>query len=292
MKNLFLFFACYFSLTSLFSQGSHLILYSENGERFTVVINGIQQNENPETNVRIEDLNANTYKAKIIFEQQNLGEINKTLFFNTPSTQYTYAIVNKKGIYKVRYRSEVSIAQAPPPPPTQNVIVFNATPGVVTQTTTTTTHSNNPNGENISMKVGLGGVGMNVNFNDNTSSTTTTRSTTTTTHHNVIHSEPINNNNGCGQAMSMYDFYDAKSSIEAKDFDNSKLTIAKQIAQSNCLQAQQVKAIMQLFEFEKTRLDFAKFAYAYTFDKGNYFQVNDAFDFKSSVDKLNQHLGL
>jgi hypothetical protein len=45
---------------------------------------------------------------------------------------------------------------------------------------------------------------------------------------------------------------------------------------------------MLLFDFESTRLTFAKFAYKYTFDKGNYYKVNDAFQFESSIEELNQ----
>jgi len=44
---------------------------------------------------------------------------------------------------------------------------------------------------------------------------------------------------------------------------------------------------MQAFTFEDTKLQFAKFAYGRTFDIGNYFVVNNAFDFSSSVDELN-----
>jgi hypothetical protein len=47
---------------------------------------------------------------------------------------------------------------------------------------------------------------------------------------------------------------------------------------------------MLLFTFENNRLDFAKFAYAYTFDTGNYYLVNDAFTFETSIDELNAYI--
>jgi hypothetical protein len=47
---------------------------------------------------------------------------------------------------------------------------------------------------------------------------------------------------------------------------------------------------MQLFSFEDSRLDFAKFAYKNCINKGNYFEVNQAFSFESSVDNLNQFI--
>jgi hypothetical protein len=47
---------------------------------------------------------------------------------------------------------------------------------------------------------------------------------------------------------------------------------------------------MQQFSFESTRLDFARFAYAYVVDPQSYFMVNNAFAFSSSVDDLNRFL--
>jgi hypothetical protein len=47
---------------------------------------------------------------------------------------------------------------------------------------------------------------------------------------------------------------------------------------------------MMLFSFEGTRLDFAKFAYGRTYDIGNYYMVNDAFTFETSIDELNDYI--
>ena len=52
----------------------------------------------------------------------------------------------------------------------------------------------------------------------------------------------------------------------------------------------QVKEILNLFDFETTKLEVAKFAYGYTYDKGNYYQLNDAFNFESSIDDLNNYI--
>ena len=65
------------------------------------------------------------------------------------------------------------------------------------------------------------------------------------------------------------------------------MKIAKQIVGANCITATQVRSVMKLFTFEASRLEFAKFAYAYTYDQKNYYKVNDAFEFESSIDDLN-----
>ena len=48
---------------------------------------------------------------------------------------------------------------------------------------------------------------------------------------------------------------------------------------------------MRLFNFEASKLDFAKFAYKYTYDQKNYYKVNDAFEFESSISELTTFIG-
>ena len=64
----------------------------------------------------------------------------------------------------------------------------------------------------------------------------------------------------------------------------------KSATKNKCLKATQVKDLMMLLTFEESRLDFAKFAYDYTYDQGNYYVVNDAFTFEFSIDELNEYL--
>ena len=48
---------------------------------------------------------------------------------------------------------------------------------------------------------------------------------------------------------------------------------------------------MQLFTFEASKLDYAKYAYDYCWEKNNYYQVNDAFEFESSIEELDAYIG-
>lgn len=308
-----------------FAQTNNLILFTENGERFNAVLNGVNQNESPETNVRIEDLNANTYKLRVIFEDKNLGVMDKNVYFNTPGSELSLSIKqNKKGEYVLRMVSEVPIAQAPPAPATATIIHYNPNPQPVTQVTvveqTTTTTTGTPvNGENVSMNVNMGGLGMNVNVNVNdgyttgssgTMSTTTTTTTTTsgsmntnvtmtgtgipdpgyTTTQEVVYVEGYNGAVGCPVPMSQGDYASAQNSIKSKSFSDSRMTVAKQIVNSNCLTATQVRGLMDLFDFEDSRLEFAKYAWHRTYDLNNYYKVNDAFEFESSIEELDEYI--
>ncbi|MBN4051294.1 DUF4476 domain-containing protein [bacterium AH-315-M05] len=302
-------------VSAVFSQKSNAIFFTENGERFTVILNGVRQNPSPETNVMVTDLNAPNYKLKVIFENETLGTVDKNLYLE-PGTERTFVIkLNKKGIYTLRMRSEVPIAQAPSPAPQQKVVVFTAiqppapvaTTTTISTTTTTTEHGHDHphhDGENVSMQINVDGtgVGINVNVSDADHAPTTTTSTTYTTTTTITTEDPVmeephhhimpgyNGPIGCPWPMSESEFAGVKGSITSKTFDDSKLTIAKQVIGANCLLSSQVKEIMILFSFEDTRLEIAKYAYGYTFDLGNYYKVNDAFDFELTIEELNEYI--
>lgn len=314
MRRLLLLSTLLLAVVATFGQMTNLVFFTEQGERFQVVLNGLLQNPDPETNVKVTGLPAPSYKLKIIFEDQKIGEVDKTLYFNQ-GTETTFVIKqNKKGEYVVRHMNEVPIAQALPPAPAQQVVVFSTAPARVTTTTTTTSTTGNTGanlgihindsdaGANINMDVNIGGMGI-----ETTSSTTTTTTTTTTSsgygadEGYVVRQGPVaseqhyimqgyNGPYGCSWPMSPADFEQAKHSIASKDFEDSKLTIAKQIINSNCLLSSQVREIMLIFSYEDSRLDFAKYAYAFTLDLGNYYKVNDAFSFETSIDELNQYI--
>ena len=313
MKHFFTFFILLFiSQWTTAQQNTNLVFFSEQGQQFYIILNGIQQNPNPETNVRVTNLIQPYYKVKVKFADGMTPDIDKTLNFN-PGTETTYSIKsNNKGEIVLRWMSEVPIAQAPRPIGGQNVIVYHDAPlpTTVTQTTVISNTTTNP-GTTDQMNVGInvndpmtGGANINMNINVNetgmntqTQSTTTTYSTTTTTTSGNVGTVQngyvmpgYNGNVGCsGYPMSENQFSQVVQSIESKGFDDSKLTMSKQVISTNCMTSNQVKRLMLLFSFEDTRLDLAKYAYGYTYDIGNYYQLNDAFKFESSIEELNEY---
>ena len=299
------------------SQTSNAIFFAENGEAFNLVLNGILQNEKPETNVKLTGLNAPSYKTRVIFSDKALGYVDYNLNFVTMGNEVSYTIKkNSKGAYVVRYVSEVPLAQAPPPAPNQTVISYTTVPPVGSSTTTTqqttTTTSGNPDNVSINMGVNVDGQGGNMSMNVSgmegnvqSSSTTTTTTTYTTTSSTVyeqptpqptqppvqvVYVEGYNGRIGCAVPMTSGEFESFKGSVNSKSFEDSKMTLAKQVLNTNCLTSSQVREVMGLFTFEETKLDFAKYAYGHTYDLGNYYKVNDAFTFESSIEDLNNYI--
>ena len=88
--------------------------------------------------------------------------------------------------------------------------------------------------------------------------------------------------------MNPQEFGELKALIEHESFDDSRLTIAKQVVASNHLTAAQITEICRLFSFEDNALEFAKYAYPYCLDPNRYYLVNQAFKYESSKSELNE----
>jgi hypothetical protein len=325
------------TMAATFAQTGNVVIFSEGGERFTAIMNGERMNMAPATNIKVADLNQPGYKLKVIFEDTKLGEISKDIMVSMGEEAVYMVKLDKKGGYKVAWRSATPIAQATPGPASQVVYNWGApapapvpvvqpSPApvtvvqpapvtvvqpaplntgttVVVQETVTTTNggvTGTPNGEAVNMNVNVPGFGMNVTINDNMTTTTTGISTTTTTTTTtttlptptpapVVVVQPAPAPPPCPM-MDPTSFENAKRSIKSKSFEDSQFAIAKQITQNNCLSAVQIKGIADLFSFEATKLDYAKFAWGYCIDRNNYYLINDAFSFESTIEELDAYI--
>jgi len=320
---LLLFCTILFSAFSAYAQmpqtTGNLTIFSEDGDKFYLILNGEKQNNVAQTNLRIEDLPQPYYNAKIIFEDQNIPEVSKSHLmitdFNNVFMDVTYKIKkDKNGKVALKYYSAIPIQpdfivpsnvyvvhNGRSQPPVQQVVVEQNAPVQQTTVTRTTTTTNNPNAGNINMNVG--GMGVNVSINDpllqssSTTTTTTVQSTNTSTGYN---NNSYNNTTppvqaaqvGCKNQfpMSGVDFNNAMSTLNNEGFDETRLSIAKQVAGSNCLSTNQIIQLCKKFSFDDSRMDFAKFAYDHCTDPKNYFNVANIFSFSSSKEDLNNYI--
>ncbi len=280
-----------------FAQSS-ITIFSEDGDKFYMLLNGQKQNDVAQVNVRIDGLTQPYYKVKIVFEDKAKGEVDKNIPVNDPATNANadviYKIKNKDGDMKLRYFSAQPVQPNYTPPADVYVMHYGQpapAANTVTQTTVTTAQVN----PNSSMNVNAGGVSMTVNMPDanmTTTQTTVTRSTTTTSSSDNSYNQQqqMDQPAGCRYPMDFGSFKSAKETVEKASFEDTKLSTAKSILGSNCVSAEQVMQICKLFSFEASKLEFAKFAYSKTTDKGNYFKVNNIFDFDASKTELNNYI--
>lgn len=89
-------------------------------------------------------------------------------------------------------------------------------------------------------------------------------------------------------AMNEIDFQRALSVIKSEDFENTKLSTAKQVASNNLLTVNQISRICRLFEFDNSRLDFAKSAYSHCVDRNQYYLLHSVFEFDSNKKELDK----
>jgi hypothetical protein len=317
MKKIFLLLAILLTsfISSYAQQYGNLTVFSEDGDKFFLILNGEKQNEEAQANIRVEELNQPYYSARIIFEDKALAPITKNNLMivdaDAKFMDVTYKIKkdkNKK--VKLNYYSMIPVQEDFMPPsgmyvrqfgqPAPQTIVQQPVQvqqggGRQTTTTTTTTTSNN---NNIGASLNVPGMNVNISISDpdmNTHTTTTTHQTTTT--HSGGHQQqqqqqqqPQYTGNCKGWPMAAADFSAAKKTINESSFDDTRLSTAKTIASSNCLTCDQITQICNLFSFEDNKLAFAKFAYKYTTDPKNYFKVNNVFSFSSSKEELNEFI--
>ncbi|NLB86469.1 MAG: DUF4476 domain-containing protein [Bacteroidales bacterium] len=201
---------------------------------------------------------------------------------------------------------------------------------VVTTTTVTTEknprdmnkHSDKGRDENVSIGLQIGEDGIKINAKDGdegfnmsitgseshrkteskkhsqTISTTTTTTTTTTSGTTIVPAQEeaqvviVEETTivRCPSATSNADFNDILNNIKSINFEETKLSTAKQICKSECFSADQIIEINDVFNFEDSRLEFAKYAYDYVYDASKYYKVNSSFKFSSSIDDLNEFL--
>lgn len=320
-----------FSSTIAFAQTSDLVFFTDDGSKFTLIVDGDVKNPAPATRVVATGIRTESPMVMVKFEDASIPQIRKPGYFPLGKEYTIMVTTNKKGERVLRPTGEAELGTAarsepvkPDPatfradPPASTTSTTAHTTGVdhtvnaagVQQTTTVTvTENGGGSGENMNVNMGVNGVGinMNVGFTDGTTTqSTTTRTTTTHTTSTTMaevedtpapvravevyrmpgYTGPI----GCAMPMSASEFNEAKASIESKGFEETKMTMARQIARDRCFSVDQVKSIMGLFGFEDTKLEFAKFAYDHTHDIGNYYKVNDAFGFETSIEELNEYI--
>ena len=99
---------------------------------------------------------------------------------------------------------------------------------------------------------------------------------------------PIDSFSEC--SVNTTDFNNMKTSIQKLSFSSTKVTQIKSIMNTRCFTVIQIKELISLIDFESGKLDIAIAAYSKCIDKKNYYSVNDAFSFSSSITELNNYI--
>ncbi|WP_315817540.1 DUF4476 domain-containing protein [Paraflavitalea speifideaquila] len=101
---------------------------------------------------------------------------------------------------------------------------------------------------------------------------------------------PRDRDNRYDRPMSDQSFAALKETLTKERFDNSRVTIAKQVIDQNYFTAEQVKQLALMYSFDSYKLDLAKYAYKNTVNKQDYFILYEVFSFSNSKDNLANYI--
>jgi hypothetical protein len=246
------FVTCLHVVNSFAQNSNNLVVFSETGDRFYLVLNGLKYNQSPETNVKVTGLSAALYKATILFENGKPAlEAKVHLVWKgkeVSNKEFSYIIEKKGEKYKLKFISQADIGGANAN--TANSVAYNST------------------GMAIPNAIANPGQGSTPQMNGTNQYAPT----------------------GCMAPMNEGTFKNLLASVNEQSFEEAKLKVAKQAVSLDCVSVSQIKRIMAVFSFEESKLNLAKYAYYYAYDKPNYFKLNDAFTNSTSVDDLNNYL--
>jgi hypothetical protein len=181
MKTIILFTcAIFLGITSTLAQNSlNLIVFSEGGEQFYLVVNGIRQNIEPETNVKVTDLTATSLSVKVVFADTKIASVTQNGGLFEFGKEYTLKIkAKKKGGYALRFFGEVPMTSGSTSSD-MSVISYHSEP--IVETTTSTSGTAGDVAISTGTDVSTTGTDISTSGSTGTTTTTTTHSTTTTT---------------------------------------------------------------------------------------------------------------
>lgn len=91
-------------------------------------------------------------------------------------------------------------------------------------------------------------------------------------------------------AMSPAEFAQLRRSLREVTFESDRVALAHQALAHRYLHTEQVLDLMQLYTFDRNRLEVAKLAYHRTLDPENYFLLHEGFTFRSHAQELREYV--
>ena len=273
MKNCTTLFLALFSLVAFGQYQSpvgHLTVFAESGDAFFMYLNGELQNDTPQTNIRIEDLDQKFYNVKIKFVDKTLKEISKNYVSVMNNDGFyedvTYKIkVDKNKKTRMNYFSSIPVVQNYQAP--QDVYVIHGS----------------PNGQTpplVNNGVSIGGINISINSPNSNNN----QGLNENNNNQAIY----NSSKGCEGKYEMRpsDFENAKRIIAKETFQDARRKVMFQMIENNCLSTFQIEQLMKLYSFDDERMKVAKFAFDYCVDPKNYYTLNNLFSFDSAKNEL------
>jgi hypothetical protein len=247
-QRLLLVFLC--SAIAAYSQVvNNLVMFCNEGEPFTLILNGQRVNMEPQTRVKAEGLTVKKYETKVIFKNPSIKDANTTITFFRTGKECEFVLKKKsKKKYKIEYFTEKNIE-----------------------------------GFNNGSQTGNNSSNQELNTPVNNTSPVPTQTVTETVSAPINTVEPvsptgINPNSGkCDTPMSESQFASFKSSIQNLSTDAEKQARSLAMLQAACITVNQLKQLLDVFLSDNAKYEFAKQAYEKTKDNSEFAKLSEVF---------------
>jgi len=248
-------------------QQSSLSIYSDNGERFLLILNGVKQNVIPQSRIRVESLPQYLNDVQIVFTDSRTPPLRKRVNLADPvngrAVNLTLRMMRgRNGNAFLRFQ-KMTECERDYHGSRDEYVMYYGNPQQI-NTITETTYTDPFTGDVVTQ-------------------------TTTTTTDDVGFRNPPPPARG-PMPMDNRTFNDVKQSINNASFEDTKVQTAKTILANNFVTTDQVMELCNLFSFENSKVDFAKFAYNRTVDPNNFYRVANIFTFDGSKRELNNFI--
>ena len=288
-------------------EGHALTYFTMDGQPFWMVIDGVRQNVEPQTNVRVTGLRQDAVQIKLIFLDETLPTHDDRRQLVGVDPGYFEQVIrvmrdSKKNKWNTRLQSFDKLTfdkeRRPVNPKQQPTQETYEVPYHTDPTWQPSVRVNVP-GIQIHMDVPVHDVELDMPTEQPTQPTQPQRRTQPT---QPVRTQPAPApapapvqaaapaKVGCTTPMASSKFTAALNSIKNQSFSESQMKQATTVASRNCLSIKQIQSIMNTFSFESSKLEFAKLAYERCTDKDNYYLIADSFTFSSSKDELNDFI--
>jgi hypothetical protein len=86
-------------------------------------------------------------------------------------------------------------------------------------------------------------------------------------------------------------FQSLKHAVINRSFDSTKRELLADALRHNQFTSEQLYQLLNLLDFESSKVEIAKLGYSSVIDKQNFYRVYDAFTFDSSISELQRYIG-
>lgn len=271
-------------LATFVSAGNNIVIFTLESKPFYVVLNGIRQNYSPETNVKIENLPRDFYRVKVIFEDRQFKDVEKSVYFPVSypkkNQEISMELKLKKGKFKLIYGGAREINSN-----SANNNVNESTSSQNNSSTSVVTYHDEEWSETEQQNHQ---VNVNINgSNQSNSSTNINTSNEKDVYYNFMSNGTLCNSSNVDDKT----FLDFKYDIENANMFTRQEKILKYF-QDHCMTSSQVAGIINIDYPTVDAKTVAKEGYRNTYDTENYYLVLEAIKSENDRQDVIKFLGL